>query len=139
MDVFASQVIFEKTSELAPIACINFDTPARTRVALLAQEGGGPIAFGIVSDPQLSVFGSIRVKTATCNQLLITVNTIIVPSAVGIFHWPPRGVSGKTKANALTLCQLQEAAGIEMDTNRSAQRSIRINFIFVVTYRNGYK
>ena len=100
MDVFASQVIFEKTSELAPIACINFDTPARNRVALPAQEGGGPIAFGIVSDPQLSVFGSIRVKTATCYQLLITVNTIIVPSAVAILHRPPWGVPGKTKVDA---------------------------------------
>lgn len=44
-------------------------------------------------------------------MLLITVSTIIVPSAVAILHRPPRGVSGKTKVDALTLRQLQEAAG----------------------------
>lgn len=70
MDVFTSRVIFEKTAELAPITGVEFTTPTGTCVALLAQEGGNPIAFGSIADPQPTLFGRIRVKTATRSRLL---------------------------------------------------------------------
>lgn len=112
MDVYASRIIFQRTSELAPITGVEFTTPPGTRVALLAQEGGSPIAYGTIADPQPTVFGRLRVKTPTRSRLLINISTVIVPSAVMILHQPPRREAGRTKANALTLSQLQDAAGL---------------------------
>lgn len=120
MDVYASRLIFQAATQLTSIIQIDFNTAPKTRVTLFAQEGGGPIAYGYISDPQPTSFGSIRIKTSTRSRLLVTIDTITVPSAIALLHKPRQqddsvhvrltGAS-KTKANSLTLHQMQDALG----------------------------
>jgi 3'-5' exonuclease len=115
-DVLASRLIFEKATTIAPITRVNFDSPCGTRIALLAQEGGDPVAFGTIASVQPSSLGHIRVKTPNRNRLVIDINDVLNPSAAAILHLPPSLGSAsahrtrKTKSGALTLAQLQTSS-----------------------------
>jgi len=113
LDVHACRLIFEKTILISPIACVEFDTAPGTAVVLLAQEGGSPVAYGRIVDPQPSVYGSIRVNTPTRSRLLIEISEILAPAAAAILHRLPGQSSSRTKSGALTLGQLKEGAGDE--------------------------
>jgi hypothetical protein len=110
-DVFASQLIFEKATKTSPISRPQFDSPAGIRVALLAQEGGDPIAYGTIASAQPASLGNIRVKTPNRNRLVLDIDTMINPSAAVMLHLPPSSMTaprkGRTKSGALTLEQLR--------------------------------
>ena len=53
--------------------------------------------------------GNIRVKVPSKSQLVIDVETVIIPSAAEILHLLPLQ-KGKTRAGALTLGQLQASS-----------------------------
>ncbi|KAJ3505980.1 hypothetical protein NLJ89_g7126 [Agrocybe chaxingu] len=110
LDVYASRLIFEETLRIIPISQVEFQTAPGTAVTLLAQEGGNPIAYGQIADPQPVSWGGILVKTASQNRLLIEVTNIIAPSAVAILHHAPGRRSSRTNVGALTLAQLRDAA-----------------------------
>jgi hypothetical protein len=108
-DVIASSLVFQKASEIAPLAYIQSTTPPGTRVKLLIQEGGEVAAYGTIAQTQPTSLGNIRVKVPSKSRLVIDVETIIIPSAAAILHLVP-SQKGKTKAGALTLGQLQASS-----------------------------
>jgi len=63
LDVYASQLIFERTVQISPIPNVAFDTAPGTSVILLAHEGGLPIAYSTVSDPQPAIYHAVQVDT----------------------------------------------------------------------------
>lgn len=113
LDIYACFLIFEKMILVSPIACIQFTMALRTPVVLLTHEGGLPSAYGTIVDPQPSTYGSIKVKTPTKSHLLIKIHEILAPAATVILHRLPGHSASCTKSGALTLDQLQEAAGNE--------------------------
>lgn len=111
LDVFASRVIFEKASQTSVIPCVDHSTPLGTRVTIFVQEGGEPAAYGRTCLDQPATFGRIRVKVPHQSRVLVEVDTVLIRTAAAILHLlPSDGPSGKTKANALTLGQLQESS-----------------------------
>ena len=108
-DVIASHLVFQKASEIAPLAYIQSTTPPGTHVKLLIQEGGEVSAYGTIAQTQPSSLGNVRVKVPSNSRLVIDVETVIIPSAAAILHLLP-SEKGKTKAGALTLEQLQASS-----------------------------
>ncbi|KAJ6558917.1 hypothetical protein B0H10DRAFT_1967203 [Mycena sp. CBHHK59/15] len=86
LDVFVSQLLFEKIAETAPLDCISaIQTPS---------------------------FAGIRVKTQRNTRVLIDIDKVLIPSAAAILHVPSSsGARTKTKAGALTLSQLCSQSG----------------------------
>ncbi len=111
LDVYAGQLIFEKTISISLISRVEFDTAPGTAVVLLGHEGGTPVAYGNIANPQPSSHGSIRVKTPTQSRLLIELSEILAPGAVAILHRLPGQSSSRTKSGSYTLGQLKEIAG----------------------------
>jgi hypothetical protein len=105
LDVIASRLVFQKASEIAPLAQVQYTSPPGTHVGILIQEGGQVAAYGTIAEIQPSSLGNVKVKTATKSRLVINVNTIIIPSAAAILHLAS-AQQGKTKTGALTLRQL---------------------------------
>jgi hypothetical protein len=111
LDVYASRLIFEKISETAPLDCVQHNTPAGTRVALLTREGGEVAAYGQISPVQTTTFAGIRIKTPTNSRVLVDIDSVVIPSAAAILHVPSSsGHRTRTKAGALTLAQLRSIA-----------------------------
>jgi len=108
-DVFASRLVFQKASAIAPLEHITHTTPSGTRVGLLIQEGGEVAAYGTIAAAQPSSLGSIRVKVPTKSRLVIDVETVLIPSAAAILHLLS-SEKGKTKSGALTFGQLQASS-----------------------------
>jgi hypothetical protein len=108
-DVFASRLVFQKASAIAPLAQITHTSPAGTRVGLLIQEGGNIAAYGSIAETQPSSLGNIRVKVPTKSRLVINVETVLIPSAAAILHLLP-SQKGKTKSGALTFGELQASS-----------------------------
>ncbi|KAF8057791.1 hypothetical protein FPV67DRAFT_1786257 [Lyophyllum atratum] len=112
-DVFASRLIFEKVTEIAPIERPTYDSVPGTPVALLAQGGGEPVAYGTISTTQPKSLGAIRVQTHTRSRVVLDINTVVIPSVAAIYHLlpspssMPRTRAGKTKSGAFTLGELQ--------------------------------
>jgi len=118
-DVLASRLIFEKATKISPIARPQFDSPAGSRIALLAQEGGDPIAYGTISPIQPTSLGTIQVKTPNRNWLVLDINTIVCPSAAVMLHLPISSTNprkGKTKSGALTLEQLRTSSSVSSNS-----------------------
>ena len=67
LDVFASRLIFEKASQVSPLARVKRDTPPGTSIILLVQEGGSPAAYGKISLIQPDKLGAVCVKTPNQN------------------------------------------------------------------------
>ena len=117
LDVYASRLIFEQVSERLPIQRPAVTTPPGTKVALLLQEGGNPIAYGrygrIAQSQPMSV-GSVRVKTPSKNRIVIDIKSIINPSAAVILHLHPTDGQGRrrqsTKSGAFTLAEMRTLA-----------------------------
>lgn len=118
-DVLASRLIFEKATKMSPIARPQYDSPAGSRIALLAQEGGDPIAYGTISPIQPTSLGTIRVKTLNRNRLVLDINTVVCPSAAVMLHLPISSTNsrkGKTKSGALTLEQLRTSSSVSSNS-----------------------
>ena len=49
LDVFASRLIFEQATKIAPFDQVTLQTPPGTMVALLVQGGGNVAAYGRIS------------------------------------------------------------------------------------------
>jgi hypothetical protein len=144
LDVFASQIIFEKASECAAPAKVDVLTPPGTRVVLLVQEGGIPAAYGKISDIQPPSWGGIRVKVTNKSRALIRVDSLIIPSAAAILHRLPARLrdplAGKTKTGSLTLKQLKDASNstsfhvvapishLQLDTRDLVSRCATVNY-----------
>ena len=109
LDVVASRLVFEKASQLAPIECVQYDTPPGTHVALLVQEGGDIAAYGTIAALQPSSLSNVRVRVPTKSRLVIDISTVLIPSAAAILHLVS-SQQGKTKSGALTIGQLQLAS-----------------------------
>jgi hypothetical protein len=108
-DVFASCLVFQKASEIAPLKHITHTSPSGTHVGLLIQEGGEVAAYGTIAETQPSSLGSIQVKVPTKSCLVIDVETVLIPSAAAILHLLS-SEKGKTKSGALTFGQLQASS-----------------------------
>jgi len=106
LDVVASRCVFQKASEIAPLEYVQHSSPPGTRVGLHIQEGGEVVAYGTIAEVQPPALGKVRVKVPTKSRLVVNVDTVLVPSAAAILHLQ----KGKTKAEALTLGQLQAAS-----------------------------
>ncbi|KAJ7667374.1 hypothetical protein B0H17DRAFT_1142779 [Mycena rosella] len=92
LDVFASRMVFEQVTHIAPLDRVQHNTAAGTRVALLIQEGGEIAAYGKISAVQTSSFGGMA----------------------AVLHLLPQAAdssSRRTKAGSYTLGQLNELAG----------------------------
>ena len=112
LDVYAGRLIFEKTVLIAPNTQVEFTTTPGTAVVLLGHEGGLPVAYGKIADPQPGSYGSIRVNTATKSRLLIELGEILAPASAAILHrLPGQSATSRTKSGTYTLGQLKEAAG----------------------------
>ncbi|PPQ71065.1 hypothetical protein CVT26_011467, partial [Gymnopilus dilepis] len=109
LDVYATRLIFEEASKRALIERPSFDSPSGTKVALLIQEGGDPIAYGKISNIQPPSFDSIRLKTPQRNRLLIDIDDVLNPAAAAILH-VSRNSRSKTKSGAFTLGELRAAS-----------------------------
>ncbi|KAJ7747498.1 hypothetical protein B0H16DRAFT_1850684 [Mycena metata] len=112
LDVYASRLIFERISEMAPLKCVRHDTAPGTRIAMLTREGGEIAAYGKISAVQTTTFAGIRVKTSSNSRVLVDIDRVVIPSAAAILHIPPTS-SGRTrtKAGALTFGQLKSSTG----------------------------
>jgi hypothetical protein len=111
LDVYASQLIFNKASEMAPLECILPTSPSGTRVAICVQKDGEIAAYGKVAEVQPSSLGKVRVRVPSNNRLVVDVETLLIPSAAAILHLQPTPSKTKTKAGVLTLGQIQTMAG----------------------------
>jgi hypothetical protein len=108
-DVIASHLVFQKASQIAPLAYIQSTSPPGTHVKILIQEGGEAAAYGTISQTQPASLGNVRVKVPSKSRLVIDVETVIIPSAAAILHLLP-SQKGRTKSGALTLGQLQASS-----------------------------
>lgn len=126
LDVFASRLIFENATKVAPVKKPTIDTPAGTRIILLVQEGGEPAAYGRISEFQPTSLAGIRVKVPTKSRLVVEIDTLLKPSVAAILHLAPGPSSEplvsssslarshrRTKSSALTLGQLQASSSLE--------------------------
>jgi hypothetical protein len=113
LDVYATRLIFEKTDLISPIPHVTFNTAPGTAVVLFTQEGGTPIAYGTIADPQPTSYQSIRVNTPTKSRILVEIGEILAPGAAAILHRLPKTSPSRTKNGTYTLGQLKEAAGTE--------------------------
>ena len=112
LDVYASRLIFEKATEIVPLAYIENSsqvTPG-TRVKLLVHDGGSIAAYGKVADRQPTSLGRVWVKVPTNSRLVIDIDQVVLPSAAAILHLLPGEQCGKAKAGTYTIGQLHEAA-----------------------------
>ncbi|KAJ7838160.1 hypothetical protein B0H13DRAFT_2367672 [Mycena leptocephala] len=107
LDVFASRLIFEKITEIAPLDLVQRDTPAGTRVALLVHEGGDIAAYGRIASLQPATFSGVR-NSGT--RIIIDIDVVVLPSAAAILHLDPSS-SSRTKSGALSLSQLKIKSG----------------------------
>jgi hypothetical protein len=108
LDVYASRIVFEKATEIAPLATVDSNTPLGTRIILLLQEGGAPAAYGKIAETQPVSLGHVRVKVPTKSRLVVDIDHLLVPSASAILHLLPGEKRGKAKAGTLTLGQLRD-------------------------------
>jgi hypothetical protein len=111
LDVYASRLIFEKATEMAPFDHVTHNTAPGTTVALLIQEGGNIAAYGKIADPQPSLLGSIRVQVPTKSRLVIDIETVLIPSAAAILHLLPQSSassSQKTKQVPILLASFMQ-------------------------------
>lgn len=108
LDVYASRIVFEKATEIAPLATVDSNTPPGTRIILLLQEGGAPVAYGKIADTQPVSLGHVRVKVPTKSRLVVDIDHLLVPSASAILHLLPGERRGKAKAGTFTLGQLRD-------------------------------
>jgi hypothetical protein len=118
LDVFASRLIFENATKVALVEKPAIDTPAGTRIILLAQEGGEPAAYGRIAAFQPTSLAGIRVKVPTKSRLMVEIDTLLKPSVAAILHLTPSteplsSRSRRTKSSALTLGQLQASSSLE--------------------------
>ncbi len=111
LDVYASRIVFERATEIAPPATVDADTAPGTRIVLLLQEGGAPAAYGKVADTQPMSLGRVRVKVPTKSRLVIDIDHLLIPSASAILHLLPGEKRGKAKAGTFTLGQLRDMSG----------------------------
>jgi DNA-directed RNA polymerase subunit N (RpoN/RPB10) len=111
LDVYASRIVFEKATEIAPPANVDADTTSGTRIVLLLQEGGAPVAYGKVADTQPTSLGRVRVKVPTKSRLVVDIDRLLTPSASAILHLLPGEKHGKAKAGTFTLGQLRDMSG----------------------------
>jgi hypothetical protein len=112
LDVYASHAIFERATEMVPFDQVTYGT-AGTPVALLVHEGGIVAAYGKVADLQPTSLGGVRVQVPTKSQMVVDIETVLIPSAAAILHLLPQSLSlssQKTKAGAYTLGQLHAAS-----------------------------
>lgn len=112
LDVHASRLIFEKVSECVPIQHPTINTAPGTRIVLLLQEGGDPIAYGQIAQSQPVSLGSVRVKTRSNNRVVVDIDVVLNPSAAVILHLQPNSGQGRrrqqsTKSGAFTLAELR--------------------------------
>jgi hypothetical protein len=113
LDVFASRMIFEQVTKLAPLDRIRHDTLPGTRIALLVQEGGEVAAYGRISAIQTTSFQGVRVAVPSQSRVLIEVDDLLLPSVAAVLHLLPKAsqsTSKRTKAGAYTLGQLKDAS-----------------------------
>ena len=117
LDVFASRLIFENASMIAPVKKPTIDTPAGTRITLLVQEGGEAAAYGRIAAVQPTSFAGIRVTVPTKSRLVVEIDILLKPSVAAILHLAPSSEplsslarSRRTKSSALTLGQLQASS-----------------------------
>ena len=59
----------------------------------MIQEGGNIAAYGRISRSQPSSLGGVRVNVPSKSQLIIDINTVLIPSAAVIFHILPQSTS----------------------------------------------
>lgn len=111
LDVYASHIVFEKATEIAPPACVDADTAPGTRIVLLVQDGGVPAAYGKVAATQPTSLGHVRVKVPTKSRLVVDIDNLVLPSASATLHLLPGGRRGKAKAETYTLGQLRDMSG----------------------------
>ena len=113
LDVYASHLIFEKATEMIPFDQVTYGTAGGTPVALLVHEGGIVVAYGKVADLQPTSLGGVQVQVPTKSQMVVDIETVLIPSAAAILHLLPQSLSlssQKTKAGAYTLGQLHAAS-----------------------------
>lgn len=117
LDVFASRLIFENATKVAPIQRPTIDTPAGMRIILLVQEGGDPAAYGRIALSQPPSLSGIRIKVPTNSRLVVEIDTVLKPSVAAILHLAPSSESSsslararRTKSSAFTLGQLQASS-----------------------------
>ena len=116
LDVYASRLIFERATNIAPFDQVAVQTPPGTMVALLIQSGGNVAAYGRISKTQPASLGGVRVRVPTKSRLVVDVDKVVIPSAAAILHLLPQSPlpsSQKTKAGAFTLAQLQAASSTD--------------------------
>jgi hypothetical protein len=111
LDVYASHIVFERVTVIAPQATVDADTAPGTRIILLLQDGGAPAAYGKVADTQPTTLGHVRVKVPTKSRLVVDIDHLLVPSASAILHLLPGERHGKAKAGTFTLGQLRDMSG----------------------------
>ena len=118
LDVFASRLIFENATKVAPIQRPTIDTPAGMRIILLVQEGGDPAAYGRIALSQPTSLSGICVKVPTNSRLVVEIDTVLKPSVAAILHLAPSSTESpsslartqRTKSSAFTLGQLQASS-----------------------------
>ncbi|KAJ7836589.1 hypothetical protein B0H14DRAFT_2589654 [Mycena olivaceomarginata] len=111
LDVFASRMVFERVTQIAPLDRVKHDTTSGTRVALLVQEGGEVAAYGKISDIKSSSFQGVRVVVPSNTRVIIEIDDLLLPSVAATLHLLPHAAdsgSRRTMSGAYTLGQLKE-------------------------------
>ncbi|KAJ7939158.1 hypothetical protein B0H13DRAFT_1850892 [Mycena leptocephala] len=80
LDVFASRMVFEQVTQLAPLDRVKHNTAVGTRVALLVQEGGEIAAYGKISAIYTPSFNGIRVTIPTKSRVVVEIDNLILPA-----------------------------------------------------------
>lgn len=109
-DVYVSKLIYSEAAKRVPLALVDSNTPAGTRVLVAVQEDGQTVARGRVSAMQPKIFEGIRLAVPSHNRILIDIEEIVVPSASAILHVAPGCHADKTQAGVYTFGQLDDIA-----------------------------
>jgi hypothetical protein len=106
LDAFASRLVFEHVTQIAPLDRVQHDTTPGTRVVLRVQEGGDIAAYGKISTINTPSLLGVKVTVPSNSRVVVEIDDVILPAVAAVLHLLPVAIgsgSRQTKAGAYTL------------------------------------
>ncbi|KIK51784.1 hypothetical protein GYMLUDRAFT_251766 [Collybiopsis luxurians FD-317 M1] len=108
-DVYASQCLYQHISATCPPLQVDTSCAPGTKVAIHINEGGPIAAIGQISNSQSGKIHGVAIKTPAQTRLAVDIETVILPDACSLLHFPDSAPPSrvKTGTRGLTLRQLR--------------------------------